>query len=137
MTRCAVPRRAAVLASLALVAATLAPSLPAAAQVPRQFPANALRGELVVVQPPEVLLNGRPARLAPGARIRSESNLLVVQSALAQRRWIVHYTLDLTGSLLDVWVLTPAELARQPWPTSPEQAAAWRFDPLAQTWSRP
>lgn len=136
MTRCAVPRRAAVLASLALVA-SLAPLLPAAAQVQRQFPASALRGELVVVQPPEVLLNGRPARLAPGARIRSESNLLVVQSALAQRRWIVHYTLDLTGSLLDVWVLTPAELARQPWPTSPEQAAAWRFDPLAQTWSRP
>ena len=110
--------------------------LPAFAQQ-RPFPANALRGELAVEQPPAVLLNGQPARLAPGARIRGENNLMVVSGALAGRKWLVHYTVDPYGLLLDVWVLTPEERARRPWPTTPAEAAAWRFDPGAQTWSRP
>ena len=45
-------------------------ALPAAAQVQRNFTAKALRGEIVFGTPPEVTLNGKPARLAPGARIR-------------------------------------------------------------------
>jgi len=121
---------------VALAATLLACALPAAAQQ-RNFPANALRGELVVVQPPEALLNGRPARLAPGARIRGDNNLLLVSGALANQRLIVHYTLDTTGNLQQVWVLTPAEIARGPWPVSPEQARSWVFDPAAQRWSRP
>lgn len=114
----------------------LALVLPAFAQQ-RPFPANALRGELVVEQPPAVLLNGKPARLAPGARIRGDNNLMLVSGALAGRKWVVHYTVDPYGLLLDVWVLTPQELARRPWPTTPAEAASWRFDPSAQVWSRP
>ena len=119
-----------------LAAALFACALPAAAQMQRNFPAHALRGELVVLQPPDAQLNGRPARLAPGARIRGESNLLVVSGAVAQQRLWVHYTLDTGGQLQEVWVLNRTELAR-PWPTTPEQARAWAFDPTAQTWSRP
>jgi hypothetical protein len=120
-------------AALALAAAFV---LPALAQQ-RAFPATALRGELTVEQPPAVLLNGQPARLAPGARIRGENNLMMVSGALAGRKWLVHYTIDPYGLLLDVWVLRPEELARKPWPTTPAEAAAWRFDPSAQAWSRP
>ncbi|MBL8339976.1 MAG: hypothetical protein JNL30_00800 [Rubrivivax sp.] len=105
--------------------------------VQRNFPASALRGEVLVAQPPEVLLNGRPARLAPGARIRDENNMLALTGALAGRRVVVHYTVDLSGLLSEIWVLTPAERARVPWPTTREQAAAWSFDPLAQVWTRP
>lgn len=153
MPRCVTPRRVAVfgpmaalarlrataaaITSAAAVAAALTVATPAVAQGQRNFPASALRGELQVTQPPEVLLNGKPARLAPGARIRGENNLLVVPSALAEQRLVVHYTYDLAGSLLDIWVLSATERARQPWPTSTEQAAAWRFDPIAQTWSKP
>jgi hypothetical protein len=110
---------------------------PAAAQMPRPFPATALRGELVVLQPPEVALNGRAARLAPGARIRGDNNLLQLSGALVNQRYTVNYTLDPSGLLLDVWILTPAERARLPWPTTPEQAASWAYDPSAQTWSQP
>jgi hypothetical protein len=117
--------------------AALAFALPAAAQMPRNFPATALRGALVVTQPPAVLLNGQPARLAPGSRIRGQNNLLVVSGALIGQRLVVDYTIDISGLVMDVWVLTPQEAAKQPWPTTPAQAAAWRFDPLAQTWSRP
>jgi hypothetical protein len=127
--------RCAFLALTALTAGALA--LPAAAQMSRPFPATALRGELVVTQPPEVLVNRRQARLAPGARIRGADNLLLMSGALIGQRLLVHYTVEPGGELLDVWVLTPAEAARNPWPRTLAEAANWSFNPDAQTWSRP
>jgi hypothetical protein len=120
-----------------LAATVLALALPAAAQAPRKFPANALRGEIVITLPPELQLNQKPARLAPGARIRGADNMLQMSGALVGRKFMVHYTLDPGGQLLDVWVLTPAEFAKKPWPVSPEQAAKWSFNPDAQIWSQP
>ncbi len=128
MLRCA-------LLALALAAPALLPATADAA--PRNFTAATLRGELVVTAPPEVRLNGQPARLAPGARIRGENNLLVMSGAVVGRKLLVHYTRDTYGNLLDVWVLTPAEAARQPWPRTPAEAAAWSFNPDQQRWSRP
>ncbi len=117
------------------IAATTAGS--AQAQLARSFPAQALRGELVVTAPPEALLNQAPVRLAPGARIRDGENRLVLSGRVVGRKLLVHYTRDLQGNLLDVWVLTPAEASKKPWPTTPAQAATWRFDAAAQTWSQP
>ena len=108
-----------------------------AAQVPRLFPPTALRGELTGTAPPDVLLNGKPARLAPGARIRNEDNRFEVMGQIAGRKLVVNYTLDAGGQLLDVWILTASERARQPWPVTPAQAQSWQFDPIAQIWSRP
>ncbi len=103
----------------------------------RTFPATALRGELSISTPPEASLNGVPARLAPGARIRADDNLLRLPAALAGQRLLVHYTIEPTsGLVLDVWILNATERAREPWPATPEQARAWRFDPSAQTWTR-
>ena len=127
--------RCASLVAAMLFAITLA--APAEAQMQRLFPATALRGELQIANPPEAVLNGRPARLAPGARIRGDNNMLLLSGALAGQPLWVHYTLDTTGSVLDVWVLTATERARQPWPSTPEQAQSWSFDYSAQTWSRP
>ena len=122
----------------ATVAAALVwAALPADAQIVRNFPATALRGEIVLTQPPELLLNGRPARLAPGARIRGMDNMLQMSGALVGQPRLVHFTLDAAGQLHDVWLLTPAEAQRRPWPATPAQAASWRFDPGSQTWSRP
>jgi hypothetical protein len=122
--------------SLAFAAACLL-SLPAAAQVQRSFPATALRGAVLFGEAPEVALNGRPARLAPGARIRDAANMMVVPAALHGGRFLVHYTVDTYGLLKDVWVLTPAEAGNKPWPTTPEEATEWRFDPVAQVWAKP
>jgi len=119
-----------------LACALFAAALPALAQVPRSFPQNALRGEVVFGQPPDVQLNGKPARLAPGARIRDAANMLAMSGTLIGQRQVVHYTLDPSGLLRDVWVLTADELAKQPWPTNETQAMSWRFDWSAQTWSR-
>jgi hypothetical protein len=119
--------------------ATFAFSLGSAAhaQAARNFPANALRGAVVFTQPPAVLLNGRLAQLAPGARIRGADNMLLMSGAIVGARVLVHYTLDLQGNLLDVWLLNAAEAERKPWPTTPAEAAAWRFNADAQMWSRP
>ena len=110
---------------------------PVAAQLQRNFPATALRAEMQITLPPQLLLNGRDARLAPGARIRDENNFLTMSGSLADRRLVIHYTLNNEGLLLDVWVLTPAEMAKQPWPRSLEEARTWVFDPIDQSWTKP
>jgi hypothetical protein len=107
------------------------------AQVQRNFPATALRGELVVTAPPEVRLNGAPARLSPGARIRAEDNMLQMSGALVGRTLKVNYTLDLGGMVHDVWILRAEELRMRPWPRTTAEASAWQFDPVLQTWSKP
>jgi hypothetical protein len=124
MTRCA----------LALLL-TLAAALPAQAQ--RTFERNALRGELVIVAPPEARLNGQSVRLAPGARLRNPQNLLLLSGSLLEQKLLVHYTLDGMGQVQDVWILSAAEAAKQPWPKTPAEAQAWIFDPTLQRWSKP
>ncbi len=117
------------------IAAAVAVAAPADAQS-RNFPQNALRGELVITEPPQARLNGRDVRLSPGARIRNTQNLVQLTGSLTGQEFIVNYTLDVTGNIRDVWILTPEEARRQPWPATPEQTQSWQFDPVAQTWSR-
>ena len=144
MPRCAPPALKTCFASAlhactaaVLIALALAAALPAAAQTSRPFPANALRGDLLITQPPEVLLNGRPARLSPGARIRDPQNMLQMSGTLVGQRLRVHYTVEPSGGVHNVWILTPDEAARKPWPGTPEDAQRWVFNPAAQTWSKP
>jgi hypothetical protein len=111
-------------------------ALPATAQSQRNFPADALRGALVVGDTPEITLNGQPARLAPGARIRGQNNMLAMSGSLAGQRLLVNYTFDMNGQVRDVWILTPAEASRKPWPSTPEEAARWEFDATTQVWTR-
>ena len=133
----AMPRPATFI-KLACVAAVLAGLAGGAvAQVQRVFPQNALRGTLVVTDPPEIALNDKPARLAPGARIRDAANMGMLSGSLVGQRLLVHYTVDTLGLVHDVWILTPQEAAKRPWPATPQQAQEWLFDPVAQTWSRP
>jgi len=108
------------------------------AQTHRPFPADALRGDLQVQVAPLVLLNGKPARLAPGSRIRNENNLLVTPGEMtAQGKRVVHYTQESDGLIKDVWVLNAAETANKRWPKTRAEAAAWRFDAATQTWIKP
>ncbi|MDB5819253.1 MAG: hypothetical protein JWQ11_2893 [Rhizobacter sp.] len=135
--------RAALLAAaisglLPLVAATTAQAQTAATQqIARNFPQNALRGNIAVVSASEITLNGRPARLAPGSRIRNTDNMLEMSGTLIGREFVANYTMEDSGLVRDIWILRGDERARRPWPTSMEQARAWEFDMTAQTWTRP
>ena len=119
----------------ALVTASFASA--SLAQMQRQFPQSALRGEIAFVNPPEVKLNGNAVVLAPGSRIRGQNNMIEMSGALVGMKLWVHYTVDTQGSVMDVWILRPEELAKKPWPANRAQAEAWSFDPTAQAWSRP
>lgn len=79
----------------------------------RNFPERALRGTLVVQTAPEVLLDGAPARLSPGARIRDVNNLLVMPAQLAGQELTVNYLRDPQGLLHEVWILNAAEAAHK------------------------
>lgn len=121
---------------VALLAAVAVPSrLQAQERVQRSFPADALRGVLQITQAPEALLDGQPARLAPGARIRGTDNLLVMSGAIAGQALLVHCTVDTLGLLKDIWVLRTDEAVRF-WPRTPAEAARYQLDPAAQTWTR-
>jgi hypothetical protein len=104
-------RRAAALA-LGLLAFGLAPVALAQNQ-PRPFPANALRGALVVVQPPVIQLDGKTAQLSPGARIRGTNNMLLMSGSLLNQELLVNYTVEPNGLVHDVWILTEAEAAEK------------------------
>ncbi len=122
--------------ALGVLLATLL-ALPAAAQLPRNFNNQALRGEIVFGTPPQITLNGKPTRLAPGARIHDRSNLVLLPGTLAGGKAVVNYTTDLEGMLLQVWILRPEEIARQPWPRTVQEAQTWTFDDSAQKWTKP
>jgi hypothetical protein len=126
MYRCAI----AALSAACLVA-------PAAAQVQRNFPQNALRGALVITSHTEATLNGQATRLAPGLRIRGQDNMLQLSGALIGQKLLVNYTLDIDGLVKDVWVLRSEEAAKRPWPTTAAESQAWSFDPVAQVWTKP
>lgn len=99
---------AAVLTGLLTLASLLA--TPAAAQTTqRQFPQAARRGMLQVTMAPDVLLNGTPARLSPGARLKDANNMMVLPATLAGQRVLVNYVRDPQGLIHEVWILNSAE----------------------------
>ncbi len=75
----------------------------------RQFPVAAKRAVLEVKAPPDVLLNGAPARLSPGARIHGLTNMLVMSSQMIGQRLVVNYLRDPQGMVHEVWILSEAE----------------------------
>ena len=136
MPRCALP---ATLARVVLLSGMLSGAFFCAsthAQISRNFPPTALRGALEVTAPPDALLNGQPVRLAPGSRIRAANNMLQLSASLVQLPLLVHYTFDPLGLVKDVWILSPDEAAKKPWPSNPTEAQRWLFDAPAQTWTK-
>jgi len=122
---------------LVTATALLALAVPvvASAQVQRNFPANALRGELTVGTPPEVTLNGKTAYLAPGARIRDKNQMIIMSGAISGTKLVVNYTTEQYGYIKDVWILRSDEIAKL-WPRTAAEAASWTFDPIGQTWTK-
>jgi hypothetical protein len=116
MKRCftALPTLRISLTALTLVT-SLAWLMPASAQeMVREFPIAARRATLEVTAPPEVLINGLPERLSPGARIKGPNNLMVMSGQLVGLRLVVNYLRNSQGLIHEVWILntTEAELKR-------------------------
>ena len=85
----------------------------------RQFPKDARRGELVVMNAPEIAMDSKPDRLSPAVRIRDINNNLVLSGTLVNQRLVVNYVRDNTGLVHNVWVLNREEI-KQKMPGKPE-----------------
>jgi hypothetical protein len=94
---------------LALLICALVMPAAAIAQV-RQIPDSAMRGSIVHIQGTIVEVDGQQMRLSTAAQIRSRDNLIIVPMSLP-RGALVKYTLDGSGQIHRVWVLTPEEAA--------------------------
>ena len=115
------PRRA-TLWLAALCAAAALTAAPAAAQGTvqgsmggmRNFPDAALRGSLVITAASEAEINGRTVRMAPGMRLFSPQNTLVMMHTVLGQQFTVNYLIEnSTGMLLTAWILSNAEAAQK------------------------
>ncbi len=98
MNRCLKP----LLAGLALWAA--------AAQAQVFPPGDAQRARLTIAPvPPAVLVDDRPDRLSPGARIRNTNNMIQLSASIAGQTFPVVYKRDAAGLVHEVWMLKPEE----------------------------
>lgn len=80
----------------------------------RNFPDAALRGTLVITSPGTAEIDGRAVRLAPGLRLLSPQNTLVMAHNVVGNQYTVNYLIEQsTGMLLTAWILSTVE-AKQP-----------------------
>ena len=121
----------------ALLASQSAQSAGDGQSVPRNFPQKALRGQIVFGTPPFIQLDGDVTHMAAAYRVHGFNNLLLMSGQLVGVQGVVDFTLDANAQVYEVWILTPAEAAKKPWPSTPAEAAAWSFDPVAQAWTKP
>jgi hypothetical protein len=91
-----------------LICALVVPAV-AMAQV-RRIPDGAKRGTIVHVQDIIVEIDGERMRLSAGAHIRNVDNLFIVPMSLPPGA-PVKYTLDSSGQIHRVWMLTAEEQA--------------------------
>jgi hypothetical protein len=108
------PRRFVLVGTLATLLSIAVPA--PAQQTVRPFPPKAERGAMVITQPPEMMLNGKPERLSPGSRIHAANNMLVMSGALVGQNLLVNYVREPLGLIHEVWILNAAE-AKTPLPT--------------------
>jgi hypothetical protein len=78
----------------------------------RVIPDDAKRGYVRHVGGFVISIDGNEARLAAGAVIRDQKNLIVVPTSLPPAGAWADYTKDASGQVSRVWLLTPQEQAR-------------------------
>ena len=113
LTPCRSHRLLRVLSGLALC---LALALPAwlHGQVQRPLPVNVQRGILTApLVFPYALIDERQTRLAPGARIHGESNLIMMPASVSGTHEVA-FVRDASGAVSELWLLTPDEVQALP-----------------------
>lgn len=103
----------------ALACGVLSAALPVSAQVlpglgiSRPFPDAAKRGTLTFTTTAQAQLNGKPIRVAPGMRLFSPQNTLLMTHSVLGKTFKVNYVLEAsTGMLHAAWILTEGEAAK-------------------------
>ena len=58
---------------------------------------------------PNIVLNGQVNRLAPGARIWNQQNLITMPASLYAQQFVVRYTLNNEKQIDRIWILRDEE----------------------------
>ncbi len=96
-----------------LCSAAQAQQVPGGMGEMRNFPDASLRGNLTVLAGSEAQLNGNPIRMAPGMRLFTPQNTLVMLHTVQGQTFKVNYLIEnSTGMLLSAWILTQGEAAQ-------------------------
>nr|WP_315213946.1 hypothetical protein [uncultured Duganella sp.] len=107
---------------LLMATMVMAVSLPPALAFERPFPPDALRGKMTPGYFPDLSIDGKARKLSPSARIFNEENTIDMPGSLRGNDIVVNYTVDATGDIDRIWILTRDEAARK-LPTAAEAAA--------------
>ena len=94
-----------------LLAIAISASLAAEAQL-REIPEAAKRAQMRHIEDTRVELGGKAMRLSAGAQVRDTFNRIVTPAAVPEGS-LVKYTLDGTGLVHRVWILTQQEAAQK------------------------
>lgn len=79
----------------------------------RTLPADARLGKIRHLQEMVVQIDGKRARLAPGAKVRDTHNRILMPMAIPAGS-LVKYTVNAQGEVAAVWILTAHEAAQSP-----------------------
>jgi hypothetical protein len=101
----------------------------------RVFPMDTRRGRMVFTNPPQVHLDGKPEQLGPGTRIHdAQNNRLVFASTRKGQKFVVNYARDGTGTIREIWILTPEEIQEK---LPPTQLELWQQQQSQNSQSSP
>ncbi len=96
--------------TIAWVSHAHAQQMPSGMGMVRNFPEAALRGALTVTSANEARLNGQTIRMAPGMRLFSPQNTLIMSHSVIGQTFKVNYVIEQsTGMLHTAWILTQGE----------------------------
>ncbi len=78
----------------------------------RTFPEQAKRGNLAIFSTVNAQIDGKPVRMAPGMRLFSPQNSLVMLHSVIGKQFTVNYRMEgSSGMLHTAWILNKAEIA--------------------------
>jgi hypothetical protein len=97
---------------IAALLALLPMAVPGAVAQMRTLPLDTERGVIRHIEGPDVTVDGKSARLAPGATIRNRDNLIIVPASLPAEGARAEYVRDAQGMIFRVWLVTSEEAAR-------------------------
>jgi hypothetical protein len=94
-----------------LYALALLLALPVASSAAvRTLPTNIRTGVMEAFDFPYMTVSGKVFRLAPGAKIRDQGNV-IVQPVMVRGSGAIAFNFDHQGQLLGIWILTLEEIA--------------------------
>lgn len=75
----------------------------------RSLPEETRKGVLAAYDFGQVVIDGKPLPLSPGAQVRNELNMIVMPSMLVNGPLKVRYQTDFVGHVYRIWILSAAE----------------------------